>query len=119
MPVLSVDVKKSRKDMAEGMSTQKVERVVKFAGKEYSVSTTALPAKGEKKGLDRVLDALNEPKQVSTIEKSSLDWDKYKEKECIEEELTQYTKNGYGLIVCCNLGFADHDRRVWMFLQIC
>ncbi|CAI5729504.1 unnamed protein product [Hyaloperonospora brassicae] len=95
MPVLSVDVKKSRKDMAEGMLTQKMERVVKFAGKEYSVSTTALPAKGEKKGLDRMFDALNEPKQVSTIEKSSFDWNKYKEKEGIEEELTQYTKDGY------------------------
>ncbi|KAL3663566.1 hypothetical protein V7S43_011452 [Phytophthora oleae] len=96
MPILSVDVKKARKDMEEfaTASKQKVDRVVKFAGKEYSVSTSGA-AKEEKKGLDKVLQALDEPKKVSTIEKSSLDWDKFKEKEGIEDELTQYTKDGY------------------------
>ncbi|CAI5737741.1 unnamed protein product [Peronospora destructor] len=96
MPILSVDVERSRKDMAEvATSKHKMDRVIKFAGKEYSVAATAArPAKKEK-GLDKVLDALVEPKKVSTIEKSSLDWDKFKEKEGIEEELTQYTKDGY------------------------
>ena len=101
MPVLSVDGKRSRTDLAEGTSKQKVDRVVKFAGKEYSVSTTVPPAKGGKKGLDKVLDALNDPKQVSTMEKSSFDWDKFKEKEGIDEELTQSTKNGYELHFFC------------------
>lgn len=96
MPILSVDVKKARKDVAEfaTASKQKVDRLVKFAGKEYSVSTNVAP-KEEKKGLDKVLQALDEPKKVSTMEKSSLDWDKFKEKEGIEDELTQYTKDGY------------------------
>ncbi|CAH0493387.1 unnamed protein product [Peronospora farinosa] len=96
MPILSVDVERSRKDMDEvATSKLKVDRVIKFAGKKYSVAATATrPAKKEK-GLDKVLDALVEPKKVSTIEKSSLDWDKFKEKEGIEEELTQYTKDGY------------------------
>ncbi|CAH0482998.1 unnamed protein product [Peronospora belbahrii] len=96
MPILGVDVKKSRRDMVEvTTSKDKLDRVVKFAGKEYSVSTSAArPTKGEK-GLDKVLETLVEPKKVSTIEKSSLDWDKFKEKEGIEEELTQYTKDGY------------------------
>ncbi|KAF4316371.1 hypothetical protein BBO99_00008611 [Phytophthora kernoviae] len=105
MPVLSVDVKRSRQDMtavAEA-SKQKVDRVVKFAGKEYSVSTRAgsageaagKPAKGGAKALDKVLASLDEPKKVSTMEKSSLDWDKFKEAEGIDDELKQYTKDGY------------------------
>ncbi|KAF1784363.1 SWR1-complex protein 5/Craniofacial development protein [Phytophthora cactorum] len=96
IPILSVDVKKSRKDLAEfARSKQKVERVVKFAGQEYSVATSAGTAKSGKKGLDKVLESLDEPKKVSTMEKSSLDWDKFKEKEGIEDELTHYTKDGY------------------------
>ncbi|KAG7388570.1 hypothetical protein PHYPSEUDO_012207 [Phytophthora pseudosyringae] len=97
MPVLSVDVKKSRKDMAGAATAArpKVDRVVKFAGKEYSVSTSAEVKGGGKKGLDQMLESLDEPKKVSTMEKTSLDWDKFKEKEGIEEELTQYTKDGY------------------------
>ncbi|POM74408.1 Hypothetical protein PHPALM_8644 [Phytophthora palmivora] len=94
MPILSVDVKKSRKDMAQVTTKQKVDRVVKFAGKEYNVSASAKPGTG-KKGLDKVLETLDEPKKVSTMEKTSLDWDKFKENEGIEEELTQYTKDGY------------------------
>ncbi|KAL4164586.1 hypothetical protein KRP22_004451 [Phytophthora ramorum] len=98
MPILSVDVNKSRKDMA-GVKKHKVDRVVKFAGKEYSVSTNAgaeaAGAQGGKKGLDKMLASLDEPKKVSTMEKSSLDWDKFKEKEGIEDELTQYTKDGF------------------------
>ncbi|KAE9030582.1 hypothetical protein PR003_g11843 [Phytophthora rubi] len=97
MPILSVDVKRSRKDMAEASAKeQKVDRVVKFAGKEYSVSTAANAEKPKgKKGLDKMLESLDEPKKVSTMEKTSMDWDKFKEKEGIEEELTQYTKDGY------------------------
>ncbi|ETI56168.1 hypothetical protein F441_01216 [Phytophthora nicotianae CJ01A1] len=95
-PILSVDVKKSRKDLTKfAASNQKVERVVKFAGKQYNVSTSAGTVKSEKKGLDKVLESLDEPKKVSTMEKSSLDWDKFKEKEGIEDELTHYTKDGY------------------------
>ncbi|KDO22545.1 hypothetical protein SPRG_11727 [Saprolegnia parasitica CBS 223.65] len=65
--------------------------VLKFAGQEYTVKKTAV----KKTGLDAVVDALQEPKKVSTIEKSSLDWDSFKEKEGIVDELEQYTKDGY------------------------
>lgn len=46
-------------------------------------------------GLDQVLASLDAPKKVSTMEKTSLDWDKFKEVEGIEDELQQYTKDGY------------------------
>ncbi|KAI9905686.1 hypothetical protein PsorP6_014033 [Peronosclerospora sorghi] len=96
-PILGVDGKRSRKEMADVVATQKVDRMVTFAGQEYRVSTTDASgtAKREKRGLDHVLQALDEPKKVSTMEKSSLDWDKFKEKEGIQDELTQYTKDGY------------------------
>lgn len=111
MPILSVDVKRSRKEMANATNKElKVDRVVKFAGKEYSVSTSASAAAAQtakpkgKKGLDKVLESLDEPKKVSTMEKTSLDWDKFKEKEDIEEELTQYQgqvrSGSYGLLAC-------------------
>lgn len=92
MPILSVDVKRSRTDLGPA-GKKKVEQLVKFAGQEYSVSTSAQPK--ARKGLDTALAALDEPKQVSTMEKTSLDWDKFKEAEGIEDELTQYTKDGY------------------------
>ncbi|RMX69031.1 hypothetical protein DD238_004722 [Peronospora effusa] len=108
MPILSVDVERSRKDMAEvATSKLKVDRVIKFAGKEYSVAATAAKPAKKEKGLDKVLDALVEPKKVSTIEKSSLDWDKFKEKEGIEEELTQYTKDGYDFYGCSKQQFLQ------------
>lgn len=46
------------------------------------------------KGLDSVLDTLKGPKIVSTVAKSSMDWDVYKEKEGIEEDLSTAAKDG-------------------------
>jgi hypothetical protein len=46
-------------------------------------------------GIDKVLASMDAPKKVSTIEKTSIDWDKFKEEEGIEDELAQYTKDGY------------------------
>ncbi|RLN62490.1 hypothetical protein BBJ28_00012488 [Nothophytophthora sp. Chile5] len=105
IPVLSVDVKRSRQDLPAA-AKQKVDRVVKFAGKEYSVSTSvgSIEVKrpqGGSTGLDHVVASLDEPKKVSTMEKTSLDWDKFKEAEGIEEELTQYTKDGCALAIAC------------------
>ncbi|RLN91856.1 hypothetical protein BBJ28_00015879 [Nothophytophthora sp. Chile5] len=99
IPVLSVDVKRSRQDLPAA-AKQKVDRVVKFAGKEYS-TVEAKRQQGGSKGLDQVLASLDEPKKVSTMEKTSLDWDKFKEAEGIEEELTQYTKDGCALAIAC------------------
>uniref|UniRef100_K3WLG7 BCNT-C domain-containing protein n=1 Tax=Globisporangium ultimum (strain ATCC 200006 / CBS 805.95 / DAOM BR144) TaxID=431595 RepID=K3WLG7_GLOUD len=123
IPVLSVDVKKSRQGLIDAAAkSEQVDQVVKFAGVEYryntkssvfveimakysqlcvfswlcSVSKTVNPAaKASAKGIDQVLASLDAPKKVSTMEKTSMDWDKFKEVEGIEEELHQYTKDGY------------------------
>ncbi|ETW00936.1 hypothetical protein H310_06590 [Aphanomyces invadans] len=69
-------------------------QVLKYAGEEYSVTKSA--ATGPRaSGLDAALASINQPKKVSTIEKSSLDWDSYKDKAGIADELTHYTKDGY------------------------
>jgi len=52
-------------------------------------------AKEKASGLDSLVASMKEPKKVSTMEKTSIDWDSFKEKEGIEDELKQYTKDGY------------------------
>lgn len=44
--------------------------------------------------LDSVLDTMKGPKVVSTVAKSNMDWDVYKEKEGLEDELSAATKDG-------------------------
>ena len=44
--------------------------------------------------LDQVLDVLKGPKVVSTVAKSSYDWDSFKEKEGLEDELAVAAKEG-------------------------
>lgn len=58
-------------------------------------ASTTTRTKTASSGVDQVLASLDAPKKVSTMEKTSLDWDKFKEAEGIEDELQQYTKDGY------------------------
>lgn len=47
-----------------------------------------------KGALDSVLDALKAPESISTVAKSSLDWDSFKQDQGLEDELAQVTKDG-------------------------
>ena len=51
-------------------------------------------SKQSKNALDAMVAATDDPKKISTIEKSSLDWDKFKEEKGLTDELKQYTKDG-------------------------
>ena len=44
--------------------------------------------------LDCVLDSIKGPKIVSTVAKSGYDWDAYKEKEGLEDDLAAASKEG-------------------------
>jgi len=44
--------------------------------------------------LEDILGNLNKRKKLTTQEKSSIDWDKFKKEEGIEDELKQATKGG-------------------------
>ena len=46
------------------------------------------------KGIDQVLSTIKGPRLVSTVAKSSMDWDVYKEKEGLEEDLQAAAKDG-------------------------
>jgi len=77
-----------------------------FAGEDVVVTktvdireSTTKEVQPEKKGkgnLSSLVASLNsQPKKLSTIQKSSLDWNSYKTKKGLEEELKQATKDGY------------------------
>jgi hypothetical protein len=71
---------------------------VKFAGKEVAIEKTVLsqsrplPPVLASSGIDKVLDELKGPKVISTITKSLVDWDSFKEKECLQEDLSTASK---------------------------
>jgi hypothetical protein len=45
-------------------------------------------------GLDKLLQTLKGPKQISTVTKSAMDWDNYKEKEGLSDDVTAAAKDG-------------------------
>ena len=85
-----------------------VTKVVKFANKVTEVThtveagTEAVRSRGEKTSttkrvtaLDTIIDGLKGPTTVSTVEKTSFDWEKYKTEKGITEDVEKYTKDGY------------------------
>ena len=42
-----------------------------------------------------IIDGLKGPNTVSTVEKTSFDWENYKNEHGITEDVEKYTKNGY------------------------
>ena len=47
-----------------------------------------------KSSIDKALEALKGPKAITTMSKSSVDWENFKEKEGLEDELALAAKNG-------------------------
>jgi hypothetical protein len=77
-----------------------VKQVFDYAGETVVVeravdkdSKEAAKALAKKGNLDDILETLNNKKKMSTMGKSKLDWDRFKEKEGIAEELEQATKS--------------------------
>lgn len=76
--------------------------VVKFAGKEMTLTTknaSSLKKKETTKkisgGLDSILDCIKDPKKINTVEKSSYDWDNYKVENNLDEDFDKQAQNGY------------------------
>eukprot|EP01114_Cavostelium_apophysatum_P023830 TRINITY_DN9104_c0_g1_i1.p1 TRINITY_DN9104_c0_g1~~TRINITY_DN9104_c0_g1_i1.p1 ORF type:complete len:232 (-),score=74.37 TRINITY_DN9104_c0_g1_i1:137-832(-) len=73
-------------------------QVYDFAGEKVKVTKSVpIPAKGAakppaKKGLDNLL-AKMKPQKMSTLQKSKHDWDNFKEKNKLSEELTSHVKS--------------------------
>ena len=62
--------------------------------KSSDASASAPLSEAPKSALDKVLSDLKGPKLVSTVAKSSFDWDNFKEKEGLEDELAVASKEG-------------------------
>ncbi|XP_066257627.1 craniofacial development protein 1 isoform X1 [Euwallacea similis] len=110
----SQTISKADTNLAQN-STVKVTQIFEFAGEEVRVekevsstsaearllsqSTAKAPAKksGSLGGIGSVLSQLGKKQKISTLEKSKLDWDRFKKEEDIEEELEMHNKgkNGY------------------------
>ena len=67
-----------------------VKTVTSSSHKDSALSTSKKPAGG----LDSILETLKGPKVVSTIAKSSNDWENYKEQEGLVDDLTAASKEG-------------------------
>jgi hypothetical protein len=98
---------------AKGMEKVVVKEVVKFANhiteitrtveagtasegaRKHATNGASAAGSSKESALDKLINGLNGPNKVSTVEKTSYDWDKYKQEKGIEEDVEQYTKNGY------------------------
>lgn len=94
----------------------KVTQIFEFAGEEIKVEKEipvdkikeGCSAREDKKiaggrksggGLSSVLKQIGKKTKVTTLEKSKMDWDKFKKDENIEEELQTYNKGKNGCVI--------------------
>ena len=95
-------------------SSVKVEEKVKFAGQQISLSkmvkTSTAPLKTSEvaaSGLDKVIDEMKGPKTISTVTESSSDWENFKEKEGIEDDLAVAAKGTINFVSSpCSSSFS-------------
>ncbi|CAG9325134.1 unnamed protein product [Blepharisma stoltei] len=63
----------------------------KFAGENLGV----LPIKRGRASLDQLASELTKKKSITSVSKSKLDWEKYKEQNNLEDDLAKNRKDGY------------------------
>ncbi|RZC32084.1 craniofacial development protein 1 [Asbolus verrucosus] len=105
MKKVNPPVKASSDDkLKKSAEKMKITQVFKFAGEEVEIekevevdSAEARSTSRGLSGISSVLGQLGKKPKISTLEKSKLDWDKFKKEENLEEELQTYNKgrNGY------------------------
>eukprot|EP00636_Phaeomonas_parva_P001077 CAMPEP_0118857720 /NCGR_PEP_ID=MMETSP1163-20130328/4671_1 /TAXON_ID=124430 /ORGANISM="Phaeomonas parva, Strain CCMP2877" /LENGTH=309 /DNA_ID=CAMNT_0006791059 /DNA_START=232 /DNA_END=1161 /DNA_ORIENTATION=+ len=101
------DVSEAARAAVRNVKSEKVQitQSVKFAGEMTTVTKTvdahsaeakaASAPKKAKTGLESVLDEMKGPKTISTLEKTSVDWDGYKEEHKLNDSLADASKDGY------------------------
>ena len=89
------------------LNVKKKEEVIevrKFAGKKITVKKTIGAGEGdllqkhktvEATGLEKVLADIKGPTGVSTVAKSNIDWENYKEEKGLNDDLKEASKDGY------------------------
>lgn len=53
----------------------------------------------KKSGMQSILSQINKKNKISTLEKSKLDWDGFKKKQGIEEEIQNHNKGKNGSVI--------------------
>ncbi|GLV33996.1 yeti [Carabus blaptoides fortunei] len=66
--------------------------VYEFAGEQVTVPAAAA------RGLSSILNQLGKKQKISTLEKSKLDWDRFKQDENIVDELSAHNKGRHGYL---------------------
>jgi hypothetical protein len=79
-------------DIIHTLFVSRVQKTVSLAKDEQ---IKAAVEKNTESNLDKVLQTLKGPKQISTVGKSAIDWDNYKEKEGITDDVAAAAKDGY------------------------
>ena len=72
----------------------RVNRTIEAGSKEAKAQEAKALAAKKRTSLDHALSAIEKKKTVTTVTKTSADWDQFKEKEGISDELEQATKDG-------------------------
>lgn len=83
--------------------TTNVQEQVKFAGETVAIAKKMEKSKiiqleqeqRNKSGLDEMIDGISKRRGITTVEKSSYDWEKYKEEKNLQDELKDASKGGY------------------------
>ena len=93
---LNATQKKTITEMVRfGNDIHEVERVVPGVASSSSSSSVSSSSSAAPNALETLVAGLDGPKSVSTMQKTSLEWDTFKSKQGIGDELERYTKNGY------------------------
>ena len=95
---LNATQKKTIKEIVRfGNDIHEVERVIPGAASSSSVSSSSETSRSASapSALETLVAGLDGPQSVSTMQKTSLEWDTFKSKQGIGDELERYTKNGY------------------------
>ncbi|KAJ8611259.1 hypothetical protein CTAYLR_004162 [Chrysophaeum taylorii] len=100
------------------LKTHTVTETKTFAGEKVEIQRTVMAEDAGKKaattGIDAVLAEIKGPQAVSTVAKSSSDWDAFKTQEGIEDSLRDASKKGYlanqDFLERCDLRAFDRER---------
>ena len=118
LPVKDEDIQKSIReaiaDLAKEKKKEGRKRIVKFAGQKieyespHSFHCRIKGSSQDSESLDKLVQSFESKKSITVTDKSSYDWEQYKEEKGIKEEVENAKKDGYTLSLCPNLGILKN-----------
>lgn len=97
--IKSNDISSAAKEAAQKVFSEKNkisnEKEVKFAGQKIKIKTNEPIQNKKEDSLDLLINSLKNPKNISTLDKTAYDWEQYKDKTGIKEDVENAAKHGY------------------------